>query len=137
MADIAYAWQGEFDNEEVNRLHADAFEHRIFNDDWQQLVRSFSLGWVTARESGHLVGFVNMVWDGQVHAWIQDTIVASNTRHQGIGTGLLKTAEAAAKTAGCEWLHVDFDDHLKAFYFDSCGFTPTNAGLMDLTERDS
>jgi hypothetical protein len=27
-------------------------------------------------------------------------------------------------------LHVDFDDDLRAFYFDSCGFTPTNAGLM-------
>jgi hypothetical protein len=25
-----------------------------------------------------------------------------------------------------------FDDHLRAFYFDACGFTPTNAGLIAL-----
>lgn len=31
-----------------------------------------------------------------------------------------------------EWLHVDFDDHLKSFYFDACGFRPTNAGLIQL-----
>jgi hypothetical protein len=29
-------------------------------------------------------------------------------------------------------LHVDFDDHLRAFYFDACGFEPTNAGLIAL-----
>ncbi|MDP9242624.1 MAG: hypothetical protein M3O84_05550 [Actinomycetota bacterium] len=34
--------------------------------------------------------------------------------------------------AGCEWLHVDFDDHLRSFHFDACGFTPTNAGLIAL-----
>jgi hypothetical protein len=32
----------------------------------------------------------------------------------------------------CEWLHVDFEDHLRAFYFDACGFEPTNAGLIGL-----
>jgi hypothetical protein len=31
-----------------------------------------------------------------------------------------------------EWLHVDFEDHLRGFYFDACGFTPTNAGLIEL-----
>jgi hypothetical protein len=35
-------------------------------------------------------------------------------------------------SGGCEWLHVDFDDDLRAFYFDACGFTPTNAGLKHL-----
>ena len=37
-----------------------------------------------------------------------------------------------ARAAGCEWLHVDFDEHLKGFYFDACGFTPTDAGLVRL-----
>ncbi|MFE0098929.1 hypothetical protein [Streptomyces sp. NPDC059009] len=32
--------------------------------------------------------------------------------------------------AVCEWLHVDFDDELRDFYFDDCGFAPTNAGLI-------
>ncbi len=51
---------------------------------------------------------------------------------QGIGTQLLAVARDHARDAGCEWLHVDFDDHLRPFYFDSCGFTPTNAGLIAL-----
>jgi hypothetical protein len=34
--------------------------------------------------------------------------------------------------AGCEWLHVDFEDHLCPFHFGSCGFRPTNAGLIAL-----
>jgi hypothetical protein len=32
----------------------------------------------------------------------------------------------------CTRLHVDFEDHLRAFYFDTCGFVPTNAGLIAL-----
>jgi hypothetical protein len=39
-----------------------------------------------------------------------------------------------AREAGCEWLHVDFDDHLRDFYFDACGFKPTNAGLIALSD---
>jgi hypothetical protein len=37
-----------------------------------------------------------------------------------------------SRAAGCEWLHVDFEDHLRSFYFDACGFQPTNAGLVRL-----
>ena len=33
---------------------------------------------------------------------------------------------------GCEWLHVDFEDHLGPFYFGCCGLRPTNAGLIRL-----
>ena len=74
-----------------------------------------------------------MIWDGQVHAWIQDLMVATDSRGRGIGTRLVEVAREEAKRAGCEWLHVDFDDHLRSFYYDACGFTPTNAGLIDLT----
>jgi hypothetical protein len=37
-----------------------------------------------------------------------------------------------AKAAGCEWLHVDFDDPLAPFYYDACGFTPSPAGVIHL-----
>ncbi|NUP31211.1 MAG: GNAT family N-acetyltransferase, partial [Streptomycetaceae bacterium] len=50
----------------------------------------------------------------------------------GIGAGLVEAAVRGARAARCEWLHVDFDDDLRAFYFDTCGFTPTNAGLIEL-----
>jgi hypothetical protein len=35
-----------------------------------------------------------------------------------------------ARQAGCEWLHVDFEGHLRPFYLDASGFRPTDAGLI-------
>lgn len=131
---ITYKWRGAFANAELNELHADAFEHRLLDDDWLTLLADHSLGWVTARSDGELVGFVNVVWDGQNHAWLQDVIVSSRSRHQGIGSQLIAVARRAAGEAGCEWLHVDFDDDLAPFYFEACGFSPTSAGLINLKE---
>ena len=74
---IGYQWRGAFDSSEVNALHADAFEHRTHAThkwDWRSLVDEHSLGWVTARHDGVLIGFVNVPWDGFVHAWVQDAI---------------------------------------------------------------
>lgn len=135
--DVIYEWRGDFSNPEVNSLHAEAFETRVFDEgewDWRALVEAHSLGWVVARDAAVLVGFVNVLWDGLVHAWLQDTMVARSARRSGIGTGLVATARRGAQAAGCEWLHVDFDDSaLHRFYFDTCGFRPTSAGLIDLT----
>src|ERR1700738_2961736 len=128
-----YLWRGDFNNIEVNALHAEAFDTRVFDEaewNWKDLVGKHSLGWVVARDGDRLVGFVNVVWDGLVHAWLQDTIGATDAGRQGIGTQLVAVAREGARDAGCESLHVDFDDDLKSFYFDSCGFTPTNAGLI-------
>lgn len=130
-----FRWRGDFENGEVNRLHAEAFGTRLFDEsewNWKELTNRYSLGWVVAREAGELVGFVNVTWDGLVHAWIQDTMVATTAGGQGIGTQLVGVARDEATKAGCEWLHVDFDDHLRKFYIDSCGFTPTNAGVIAL-----
>jgi KaiC/GvpD/RAD55 family RecA-like ATPase len=58
-----------------------------FPDEWllifdnaPELVHRHSLGWVVAREGAELVGFVNVLWDGLVHAWLQDTMVAVRAR---------------------------------------------------------
>jgi hypothetical protein len=29
-----YSWRGMFDNAELNELHAEAFGHRVLEDDW-------------------------------------------------------------------------------------------------------
>jgi len=42
--------------------------------------------------------------------------------------------EDLRRAAGCEWLHVDFDAHLRDFYVGACGFRPTHAGLIALQE---
>ena len=132
---LTYEWRGGFDNVEVNTLHAEAFGTRVFDEsewNWVRLVDQHSLGWVVARDDGELVGFVNVVWDGLVHAWIQDTMVAAKAGRRGIGQQLVAVARDAARDAGCEYLHVDFDDDLKPFYYDACGFRPTNGGLIEL-----
>ena len=129
---VAYDWRGAFTSAELNVLHAEGFEHDLLDWDWREQVERHSLGWVTAREDGELVGFVNIAWDGGSHAFVLDTLVTAAARRQGIGVELVKVAEREARTAGCEWLHVDFEDYLRAFYFDACGFTPTNAGLIEL-----
>jgi len=130
-----YEWRGAFTNQEVNALHAEAFNTRVFDEsewNWVELVHRHSLGWVVARDGADLVGFVNVLWDGLVHAWLQDAMVGAKARGRGVGTELVSRARDGAKAAGCEYLHVDFEDHLRPFYFGACGFVPTNAGLLSL-----
>ncbi|HTG46785.1 MAG TPA: GNAT family N-acetyltransferase [Actinomycetota bacterium] len=132
---VEFTWRGDVTSAELNRLHAEAFETGVYPDEewnWTAQLEGHSLGWVTAREADALVGFVNVAWDGLVHAWIQDTMVAEAARHRGVGTRLVAVAVEHAREAGCEWLHVDFEPHLRAFYFEACGFTPTDAGLLAL-----
>ncbi len=132
---VVYEWRGDFANVELNALHAEGFDHAVLSDDewdlWRQVNRH-SLGWVTARDESGLVGFVNVAWDGCVHAFILDTVTARHMQRQGIGARLVKVAEEHSRARGCEWLHVDFDPHLRDFYFEACGFRPTDAGLIRL-----
>ncbi len=71
---------------------------------------------MTARTAGELVGFVNVLWDGLVHAWLQDVMVAEKARHQATGRALVASAPGGATAAGCEHLHVDFDAEPAPFY---------------------
>jgi GNAT superfamily N-acetyltransferase len=84
------------------------------------------------RRCAGTAGFVNVAWDGGVHAFVLDTVVAGPLRRHGVGARLVEVAAREAGAAGCEWLHADFEDHLGPFYFGRCGFRPTNAGLLRL-----
>ena len=75
---------------------------------------------------------MNVAWDGGDHAFLLDTKTHSVFQHKGIGTRLVELAARYAKTAGCEWLHVDFEPELERFYFNACGFRRTPAGLIHL-----
>jgi GNAT superfamily N-acetyltransferase len=129
---IRYGWRDPFPNAAVDALHGEAFGHRVVGDDWVGQVEGHSLGWVCAWEGDALVGFVNVAWDGGVHGFILDTMVAAKAQRRGVATQLVAVAVEGARAAGCEWLHVDFEDHLRSLYFDACGFVPTNAGLIRL-----
>jgi len=127
-----FEWRDAFDNASLNALHAEAFGHELLDYDWEDQVRRHSLGWVCAYEGDEIVGFVNVPWDGGSHAFIMDTVVSTRSRRRGVGKRLVAAAVPRAREAGCEWLHVDFENHLRRFYFEACGFQPTNAGLIAL-----
>jgi ribosomal protein S18 acetylase RimI-like enzyme len=130
-AQVEYLWRGDASDAELVALveahggHSEA--------GWWDRIRPFSLGWVTARlPGGELAGFVNVAWDGGAHAFLIDTKVASAYQRRGIATELVNEAVRQARHAGCEWIHVDFEDYLAPFYFTACGFRPTSAGLIKL-----
>lgn len=131
---IAYVWRGDL-------LDRELFELTVAHGGrpsagWWDRIRPHSFGWLTARDGvGALIGFVNVAWDGSDHAFLLDPKVRPDHQHRGIGTELVRRAALRAQAAGCEWLHVDFDDELAPFYFDACGFRPTQAGLLHLTGR--
>lgn len=93
-----------------------------------------SLTWVAARHGDRLVGFVNVATDGGAHAFLLDTTVHPDRQRRGLGTRLVRAATAEARTAGADWLHVDYEPHLDGFY-TACGFRHTLAGLLDLRSR--
>ncbi len=100
-----FEWRGSVENEELNRLHPAAFDTRVYSDDeWGrvELLNRHSLGWVVARDNETLVGFVNVLWDGLIHAGLQDKMVSSKARHSGVGTEVVRVARQEAKAAGCE-----------------------------------
>ncbi|MCC9711470.1 GNAT family N-acetyltransferase [Streptomyces sp. MNU76] len=129
---IEYEWRGEFDNTALNALHAEGFGHPVAQSDWRERLERHSLGWVCAWEDGSLIGFVNVAWDGGVHAFLLDTVVAPHRERRGVGGALVAAAAREARIAKCEWLHVDFEEHLRVFYVDACGFKETAAGLIAL-----
>jgi GNAT superfamily N-acetyltransferase len=90
-----------------------------------------SLAHLGAYDEGRLIGFVNIAWDGGIHAFILDTCVHPDLRRRGIATALVSEAVRVARARGAEWLHVDFEPHLQGFYA-ACGFAPTAAGLIRL-----
>ena len=130
-SDIRFEWRGAARDDELVALTG---SHGGRSDPgWWDRIRPHSLGWVTARaEAGALIGFVNVAWDGGDHAFLLDTKVRPDHQRRGIGTELVRLAAHHAQEAGCEWLEVDFDEPLEAFYYDACGFRPTQAGLLHL-----
>lgn len=90
-----------------------------------------SLVHACAYDGERLVGYVNVAWDGGGHAFLLDPTVDVAYQRHGIGRELVRRVTDAARERGAEWLHVDYEPQLAAFY-TACGFRPTNAGLIDL-----
>ncbi len=101
--------------------------------DYLARVPPRSLCWVGAFDGSRPVGFVNVAWDGGVHAFLLDTLVHPEFRRQGIATQLVVRATDLARLRGAQWLHVDYEPQLEGFYA-GCGFRPSLAGLIRLVD---
>lgn len=130
-AKIVYGVRPPVTDDELNALFADVWPEHLGRD----FVRSLkhSLAYLCAYSDGTLVGFVNVAWDGNLHAFILDPTVHSAYQRRGIGSELVRRATEVARSCGAAWLHVDYEPELQRFY-ERCGFRPTAAGLRLLTE---
>jgi GNAT superfamily N-acetyltransferase len=130
--EIDYRLSPAIDNDALNHLLADAWPDHARRDFSRILPRS--LGYVCAFAGNRVIGFVNVAWDGDMHAFLLDPMVQTEFRRRGIGTALVRHAANLARSKGAEWLHVDYEPHLEEFYA-KCGFKNTRAGLINLTDE--
>jgi GNAT superfamily N-acetyltransferase len=127
MTEIVYRVRPPVTNADLNPLF---FVSWPKHEEWDfSPILERSLLWVCAYVETRLIGYVNLAWDGGVHGFILDTTVHPDYRRQGIGVQLVKTAIEAARQYDLEWIHVDYEPHLEAFYIQ-CGFRPSAAGIL-------
>ena len=129
--DIRYLVSPNVSNDELNALFRAAREAHADRDFGAVLGRS--LGYVCGFQGERLVGFVNVAWDGGLHAFLLDATVHPDVRRQGIGRPLVAAAVDLARAAGVEWVHADLEPELRDFYA-ACGFRPTEASLIHLVD---
>ena len=129
---VTYELNFEIDDLVLSSLHSAAFGQANSVSPWQANLARHSVCWVGASEQEMLVGFVHASGDGGRHAFVLDTVVHPERQGQGIGSELVERLALAVRDLGCEWLHVDYEDHLAEFYRLACGFSHTAAGLRRL-----
>jgi ribosomal protein S18 acetylase RimI-like enzyme len=141
MTDVELRARCAVDDAELSALHARAFGGPLRRQPWADRLARHSLTWVGAfllppqggdADRGRMVGFVNVAWDGGIHAFLLDVVVEPDRQGGGVGAALVAEAVRLAAEAGCAWMHVDHVPELAPFYLDRCGFTPTAAGLVAL-----
>ncbi len=130
---IEYLRRQKLDAQELDALFAAAWGSA---KPGYERVLTHSFTWVSARNGDELIGFANVAWDGDVHFFLLDTTVHPTWQGRGIGRRLVEEAIEACRGHG-EWLHVDAPAEVMSGFYERCGFEPTPAGLVNLTERRS
>lgn len=121
---ISYRERCAVDDVALSQLHAAAFGETPRLVHWGERLVRHSLTWFGALDDDRLVGFVNVAWDGDRHAFLLDAVVAPPRQRHGIGAELVGRAVRTAADAGCTWLHADYADDLTPF-FTRCGVPRT------------
>ena len=108
---IQYSISGDLQTEELDRL---LFAASNSTYSVQELVHiiSGSTAYVTARDSGRLVGFGRMLSDGAVLAYINNMAVSPDYQRQGIGQTILDTLIEVAGEVKSIFLYSNTADSL-------------------------
>lgn len=114
----------------LNDLMAKVWSEHTWTDYNRVLAKSFCH--ITAYSGNELIGFINVAWDGNKHAFILDTSVCPDHQNNGVGKALVFKAIECCKNTSIEWIHVDYEERYEYFYHE-CGFTQkTAAALLNL-----
>ena len=130
MHNISFKISPQIDNKALNKLFEYSWENFKSERNFNYLQKSLFFICCYMGED-ELLGFVNIVGDGCLHAFLLDVTLLPQYRNRGIGTQIVKCAIDECKKRGLEWLHVDFENQYEKFY-KNCGFSKTNAGLIKL-----
>lgn len=128
---IEYRRSPPLTNEILEELLQAAWDERAPQDHVRVLSRS--LAWFGAYNTGRLVGYANLAWDGWAHAFLLDPTVRPEFRDKGIGSRLVQEALAAArKHPTVEWVHVDSSPELMSKFYSPAGFQESSAGIISV-----
>lgn len=95
-SEILYSIGGSLQPEELGKLLLAAADSRYSASELEAIIAK-STAYVTARDSGKLVGFGRLLSDGAVISYINNMAVSPQYQQQGIGRAIL---ERLIETAG-------------------------------------
>lgn len=122
---------GDVTSAEINDLMDLVMPGRKHDDFTETLKRS--LGYVVVRdETGTLIGYCNLAWDGGRHATIFDLNVHPDHRNQNFVFPMLqKLVDVAKNTPDLRYLHADFNK-FRTKIAEKYGFEIIHGAIMYL-----
>ena len=110
-SNIQYAISGELHSEELGQL-LQSVNMSAYSEEKRDRIISGSTAYVTARDSGKLVGFGRILTDGATLAYINNMAVSPNYQRQGIGQTILGTLIKIAENVASIYLYTNTADAL-------------------------
>ena len=113
-SEILYSIGGSLQPEELGKLLLAAADSRYSANELEAIIAK-STAYVTARDSGKLVGFGRLLSDGAVISYINNMAVSPQYQGQGIGKAILERLVETAGNVKSIFLYSDTADQ---FYLD-------------------
>jgi ribosomal protein S18 acetylase RimI-like enzyme len=126
--DIEFCQEGFIEDKEIQNLRASVGWDNKIPPHSKRNVHLFI--YFTARINGKLVGYIDVLSDGSVDAYLQDLLVLPEYQKRGIGSELLKRAIKYLQQKKIKAIQVIFDPDLEDFY-KKFGFHIVKAGIIN------